>query len=201
VYVVSTLAAALEIGELSFTILGTSFPALERLVEDALPATGGLLVVKQRLLDGMWLILAGVLLEKLLSQFIVTQTAVAVAERRAEEDLAISRRSALPTVREEHDLAVELEEFPESLAILSPAARYTLASGVPSGVAWGGFPRVVWSWGLALGLIVEVPFSPSPLARVAEGGVRAVSPMAGAAYQPQPQHQATGQRQQFVYSL
>jgi hypothetical protein len=156
VYFVSTLAATLEIGNLSESILGGSFPGMEVLVERALPQYGGLFVVKESLLNGMWLMLAGVMCEKLLSQFIVAQTAIAVAERSAEEELALARSpGALPSVREEHDLAHELEAFPETMAALSPAARYTSASGLHQHV-YSGLPRAVWAFGIRVGLMVAV---------------------------------------------
>jgi hypothetical protein len=154
VYFVSTLAATLEIGNLSHSILGSSFPNLEKLVDQVMPTSGGLFVVQESLLNGMWLMLTGVLCEKVLSQFIVAQTAITVAERMAEEDLALAR-SRVPSMREESDFSHELEEFPETLEVLSPAARYTSASGM-RGVVYSGLPRWMWTFGIRIGLMVPV---------------------------------------------
>ena len=155
VYFVSTLAATLEIGSLSKVILGDSFPAVEELVNSKFPQFGGLFVVHEELLNGMYLILTGVILEKFMSLFIVAQTATAVAERIAEEKLAIERNRMLPGIREENDMFRELEEHPETWAILSPAARYTSASANTT-LVYSGLPRFVWTVGARLGLMQEV---------------------------------------------
>jgi len=145
VFFVSTLAATLEIGDLSHSILGSSFPNLEKLADDVLPSSGGLFVVKESLLNGMWLLLTAVLCEKLLSQFIVSQTAITVAERLAEE--------AAGPREEQAAVEREIESHPEILVALSPAARYTSASGMQS-IVYSGLPRFVWSAGIAIGLMV-----------------------------------------------
>lgn len=155
VYFVSILAATLEISELSQVILGNSFPAVEKLVEDKFPQFGGLFRIEQHLLNGMYLIFVGVFMEKLMSLFIVAQTASAIAERTAEEKLALDRNRMLPGIREESDVLRELEEHPETWAILSPAARYTSASANTS-IVYSGLPRIAWLLGIRLGLMVEV---------------------------------------------
>ena len=153
VYFVSTLAATLEIGSLSKVILGGSFPAIEKLVNQKFPQFGGLFVIHEELLNGMFLILTGVLFEKFMSLFIVAQTASAVAERMTEEKLALDRNRVLPGTSEENDLFRELEEHPETWGILSPAARYTSAS---TNIGYTGLPKFVWNLGIQIGLLAEV---------------------------------------------
>lgn len=146
----------MEIGDLSASILSSSFPGLNDLVAQIAPQLGGLFVVRESLLDGMWLMLSAVMCEKLLSQFIVAQTAIAVSERLAEEELAMSRSPQhLPSIREEVELDNELVNFPDTMLALSPAARYTSASGMGT-VVYSGLPRVVWKWGIRIGLMVPV---------------------------------------------
>ena len=155
VYFVSILAATLEISDLSQVILGQSFPAVEELVNSKFPQFGGLFLIKQELLNGMYLILVGVVFEKFMALFIIAQTANAVAERKAEERLALERNRMLPSVREENDLIQELDEHPETWAILSPAARYTSASANTK-IVYSGLPRIFWMLGIRLGLMSEV---------------------------------------------
>lgn len=157
VYFVSTLAATLEISAMSQVILGHSFPAVELLVDQVLPRYGGLFVINEKLLNGMFLIMTGVVFEKFMSLIIVAQTAQSVAERIAEETLALDRNRGLPGIREENDMFHELEAHPETWAILSPAARYTSASGLPN-IVYSGLPRFVWLAGIRLGLMVEIEF-------------------------------------------
>lgn len=155
VFFVSTLAATLEIGEMSKVILGGSFPGVEELVNTVFPRFGGLFILHQELLPGMYLLFAGVVLEKAMSQFIVAQAATSVAERIEEEKLSIRRRLGLPGQREESDLFREVALYPETLQVLSPAARYVSASGALD-LQYTGLPRIIWTTGIRLGLLREL---------------------------------------------
>ncbi len=187
------IAAALEIADLSEKILGNSFPGLEKLVDEKLPNSGGLFGVTVDLLDGIWVLLAGVMAEKLIAQFMIPQAAMAIADRSAQEEELLrmiqkqsrSDATAYANIVSTNDssstpasssnrlasgiripdipqtLSEEISEHPETLVIMSPAARYEGASGMTT-VIYSGLPRFIWNLGIKIGLMEEVTPEPLP---------------------------------------
>ena len=146
VWFVSTLAATMEISGLSQSVLGGAFPGLENLVENTFKKS--LFVVDETLLDGLWLVLVGIIAEKLLSQFIVNQAATAIASRFEQEQKLLH-----PNEQDNNEATMD---HPEILTMISPAARYLGASAAPK-YLYSGLPRKLWTVGIKLGLMEAVP--------------------------------------------
>jgi len=104
--------------------------------------------VEPAVLDGFWVLLTGIILEKLLSMFIIPLSATKIARHKLlviQHNIALESLDTMFNSAQGEDSIVEEDRLHEEesdrlMQILSPSARYAGASSLPA-YLFGGLPR------------------------------------------------------------
>ncbi len=169
VFLLALLSSSFDIESISLAMMRQQIPIAQELALSIFPNGKGVYYAQQSFLTGFWWLIAGSLMEKLLTAFVVPLAATALTERRIIKIMReIYQNEAFESTRTNQDqennspfiqhesplIQHELNYSMEPLEQWSPAARYPTASALPDYV-YAGAPRINWRIGIRLGLMKE----------------------------------------------
>ncbi|KAH9255557.1 hypothetical protein BASA81_006387 [Batrachochytrium salamandrivorans] len=163
IFFLSIVCILVELHDVTEKILSDAVPNLSKLIELFLPFEDGVMSAEIRVLDGLWVLLTAVILEKIAIYIITESACQAITERRVEQFLRNfiqqqndSEASQMNLTQLRELLGDASQGLLESDAILAfaPMGRYTSVT-FPRYV-YAGFPRSWWAkFGVKLGLMAD----------------------------------------------